>query len=197
MNKPVDNREEGPMPLPTPVSPRELDEKILAHARRAAPPKRYSLPLGWAGGMTATAVLLVAVYLASLPGPDTATLPVPETIRQEAEPTRSPVMGIMGGLGNAKRESRASADYDALLRQLDGSQLAPASATNSLGDMDSEQRARTVHTIDVGDTLDQLRSLVEAGRVEQARRQYEVIRLACGECRFPDTLEQALDAQSR
>ena len=185
------------MPLPTPLSPQELDEKILAHARRAAPRKASSLALGWAGGMAATAVLLVAVYLASLPGPDTASVPAPETFHQEEQPTRSPVMGIMGGLGNAKRKSTVSADYDALLRQLDGSQLAPANATTAQGAMDSSERARAVQTIDVSDTLDQLRSLVEAGRIEQARRQYEVIRLACGECRLPDTLEQALDAQPR
>ena len=53
---------------------------------------------------------------------------------------------------------------------------------------------RPILTINVSDTLDQRRSLVEAGRVEHARTQYEVIRLACGECRLPDTLEQALDA---
>lgn len=63
------NREPSLNNLPSPRSPKALDERIIAHARAAAPSPQDKSPLfawngPWLGGLASTAVLVVAILIA-------------------------------------------------------------------------------------------------------------------------------------
>ncbi|GAB5450112.1 MAG: hypothetical protein Hals2KO_04400 [Halioglobus sp.] len=78
-------REQGDaLPLPEMKSPRQLDDKILAHARAQAPQQRVNTRHGWMSGLAAASVVGIAVMIA-LPTQDGILDTVPAPSREEAE----------------------------------------------------------------------------------------------------------------
>ena len=77
-----DLQEPGKLPLPSPRSPLELDERILSAARERAPTPEPQRQPWWIGGVATAAVLLVAVMI-TVPEQSPSTIEV----RTEAVPT--------------------------------------------------------------------------------------------------------------
>lgn len=223
MNKQGPETREGQLPLPSPRSPRKLDEKILAHARANAPQKRASLSKGWTGGMATAAVLVVTVYLTAV----TETNSPPE----RPAPAMLEEQGITAGASapaakqaRAKRKLEIGAAYDSLKAapredaadlhdadSLEGAysvkgansfekeelQMESAAAMASIRAPEPKASAAKSATRNLQGTLAHLLELVDQGKTEQARREYEELLNACGECSLPDTLEQAMEALAR
>ncbi|RLQ22023.1 hypothetical protein DWB85_08770 [Seongchinamella sediminis] len=178
------------MPLPSPRSPRELDERILARARAAAPQQHRRGPLAWAGGLATAAVLVVAVYLLRLS--DTATLtPAPASDPvQEEEAAGAPATAEIAPAANQAdpqqklkmSAARPAADFAAqapAAERAEAAAAAPAAGDETPGP-------------DINAELLRLQALEAAGKREQALREYAELRRRCADCALPQTLEQAL-----
>lgn len=199
MSKHQQQTGEGQMPLPSPRSPKALDEKILAHARAHTPPKRSSIHMGWTGGLATAAVLVMAVYLTTTT--ETIKEPVlssPQAVKEERAATAAAT--TVSSEAAAKRKATAQADFDSadeLVSEQEELQMAPVAEMAA-----GAATLRSSKTLDwaapnIQETLDQLQALLEGGELESASQGYAELRSACGECGLPDTLEQALEDRRR
>lgn len=189
MSKHRQDTEDGHLPLPTPHSPRELDERILAHARANAPEKRPLHTVGWLGGMATTAVLVVAIYLTSTTGTNQG-LPQPAPAALKEERAAAPMAS------QPRARLKATADFDApepAAVEDKELQMAPmAEATFDNAGARAMQRADDPGP-NLPGSLQHLQELLISGDDERAHREYEELRNACAECDLPDTLEEALE----
>ena len=186
---------EDQLPLPSPRSPRDLDEKILAHARINTPQKRATLSLGWISSMATAAVLVVAVYLTTMT--DTTrepALPAPAMLEEERAVAGAAAPASLQA--RAKRRTEISAYQDLIdaaplekeeLRMSATAEMAYANAAAHKAVADSPA-AENLQSM-----LEHLQALIDRGETDQARQQYQEFRNACSECRLPETLAQALD----
>lgn len=198
------NRRRNGLPLPSPRSPRELDEKILAHARAKTPAKSRSPRIAWAGGVATASVLVVAVYLGNMAGPgqdlimpngqavmeeesftDTEALPLPKASRK--------LSAEMSTVEPAALPARSAAVHSATTEEREKGMT--ATKRESM-DFSREQSMATTTEQDTLEALQQLRDLFERGEVQQARTAYAKLKVSCEQCDLPETLEQAL-ADSR
>ena len=53
----------GKLPLPSPRSPRQLDDKILAYAQDNAPEKKSFIQPRWVAGLATAGVVVVALFI--------------------------------------------------------------------------------------------------------------------------------------
>ena len=189
MSKHRQDTEDGQLPLPTPHSPRELDERILARARAKAPQKQPMHTARWLGGMATTAMLVVAIYLTNTTGTNQG-LPQPAPAVLKEERAAAPMAS------QARARLKASADFDAPEpapvedKEL---QMAPmAEATFDSAGVQAMKRADDTAP-NLQGSLQHLQELLISGDDERAHREYEELRNACAECGLPDTLEEALE----
>ena len=198
MSKPGRETDEGQLPLPSPRSPRELDERILAHARENAP-DRNRHTAGWLGGLATTAALVLAVYLTNLadqgplaPQPAAPELAAPELAAPEEEKVGAAEMAAATLETRAKL--KASADSDAPSPARAERQALPAApVTEARFDSAGIAADQAVTAPDLQASLARLQDLLAEGEPDLARREYAALRDACGECDLPDTLEEALE----
>lgn len=203
MSKPGRETEDGQLPLPSPSSPRELDERILAHARENAPDHKGHAA-GWLGGLATAAALVLAVYLTNLadqgalaPGPAAPELAAPELAAPElAAPEQEQVRAARTAPASLESEAKlkvsADADTPAPARaELQELPAAPAAEAR----FDSAGLAADQAAIvpDLQASLARLENLLAEGETELARREYAALRESCTECDLPDTLEEALE----
>ena len=185
--------ENGQLPLPTPRSPRELDERILAHARAKAPEKRTMHTAGWLGGLATTAVLVVAIYLTNTSDTNQGlTPPAPAVLKEER--ATSAAAASSASQPRAKLKDRADADnMQAAPAEQEELQMVPAAemAPDSAGFQAMKRAADTAPNLQ--GTLEHLQQLLLRGEQARAYREYEELRNACSECGLPNTLEEALE----
>ncbi|MBT4521945.1 MAG: hypothetical protein HOC23_18255 [Halieaceae bacterium] len=80
------------LPLPSPVSPPQLDETILAYARDNAPARRPSIPPWWFTGVATASVVTVALFITlpqqtSVPTLEDRFIELPRHASKETETT--------------------------------------------------------------------------------------------------------------
>lgn len=197
MSKHRQDTENGQLPLPSPRSPRELDQRILAHARANASQKQRMNTAGWLGGVATTAVLVVAVYLTNTTDTNPELAPAAPAILKKQLELKEETSGAAAPMANkARPKLKSSADFDA--RELaPAEQEEPQLESTAQATVDSLGSFRAMHRADdtapnLQGTLRHLQELVLGGEQEQALREYQELRNACSECGLPDTLEEAL-----
>jgi hypothetical protein len=201
--------------LPRPRSPQQLDDKILAHARRQAPQRKAPWRPGWVTGMAT--VSIVAIALLMVPPQhllqNFQELPEMSADADFARPT-SRVMMIerleLRALETPKIKTRAMAQHPQLTEE---SMPMPEAVSSSPmperfeePQADAEAHAFAKITASAYMRLEPLHldpeqlalrlakcaDILEQGDEEQADRAYQTLRQECPACDLPDTLEQAL-----
>lgn len=178
------------LPLPSPRSPRALDDKILAYAKAKAPHRKAWLRHPWVAGMVTASVVAVAVFITepeqTLPTLQQAPVPRPAEIdfmeltpaKKEAEPRamRAAPMKSM-----KERDSYLQSDADNTAGAALADKAAPAAVA------DEEGRGQVPR-----DELRHCARMLQAGQEEQARSAYQQLRGDCANCVLPETLEEAI-----
>ncbi len=203
MSRQDQDRGQDQLPLPSPRSPAELDQRILAHARDNAPVKTRSSALGWTGGAATAAALVLAVFLTRTADIDRAVPPraleetpaateaLSEALRQRAG--AEPAGGAAAPVESSAR--KALADFDAVREQTGTAPAAESPAALATGIVAKNDESAALESL--RDALQRLRQLLDEGDTDSARQGYADLRKACGECGLPETLEQALEQLER
>ena len=212
------NRSDDTLPLPSPGSPKALDDKVLAYARSHAPAKASGPRPRWLGGMAAASVLAVAVFI---------TQPLPETTRLRSTPA-APELSAPGrsaaDASNAKQMA-APAPRQKMLRSSEqltfgnnygaameaplpeqalSDEALPANLATDRDHVRHELKALELETTQVTpvaadsavfiDSLHYCAALLQRGEEDAARSAYRELREACTDCKLPETLEQAINS---
>ena len=179
------------LPLPTPTSPRELDDRILSYARRNAPERRAFFP-GWAAGLATVSVLLVAVMIVA-PQPQQPATPKPSPAAEQSAPAPAAAKSnSVTAQGPERRKSTArdleyAGEAEAGVSARAMADTAPAAA------LVREKSATESAKESLAENLARCAELLEAGDEAGAREYYQRMRTDCPKCDLPPTLEQALD----
>lgn len=211
------NRSDDTLPLPSPDSPKALDDKVLAYARSQAPAKA-SLPRPrWVGGMAAASVLAVAIFI---------TQPRPETTRLRSAPPATELSAPGRSAADAPnaKQIAAPAPRQKIMRTSDqltfgnsygaaaeaplperalSDEALPANPATDRDHVRQELKALELETTQVTpvaadsavffDSLHYCAALLQRGEEDAARSAYRELRKACRDCKLPETLEQAIN----
>ena len=202
----------GHMPLPSPRSTQELDEKILAYARDNAPRQRRHQPARWVAGLATAGIVAVAVLIA-LP-----QRPTPQLARQVEERDSISENQVIVPVASMKmsgpepgKEISALEEYAdepapaaAAARALPATPVA-ASEAEPLNDTSAASElavagaaAKAASNMDKEQLHQQLElcaELLETGREAQARASYRALREQCPACELPESLEEAIEQE--
>lgn len=215
MSKPQDITAVGNVPLPSPVSPPDLDERILRAAREQAPVPPSARQPWWLAGVATASVLVIAVTVAIQSPP-----PVSQSL-EETEPATKKEMALMAdapadsAMSKQKRAHKQSADMEM------SAHAAPSPAASRLGvasesivEKVSRERAEaseertslasadkldlsagtlqdTLSSEKLSEQIQVLAGLLSGGEEDQARQGYVTLGENCG-CTLPKTLEEAI-----
>lgn len=169
------------MPLPSPRSTRELDDKILAYARDNAPRQRTHRPARWAAGLATAGIVAVAVLIA-LP-----QKPVPQLTKQVEERSSIAQYQAVAPVASMKMTSPVLKEE---ISSLEEYAREPAPAARELAS------AGTSAVLDEEQLHEQLKlcaELLEAGHEAQARATYQALREHSPACELPESLEEAIE----
>lgn len=197
------------LPLPSPRSPRHLDEKILNYAREHAPAPGPSRRAAWPAGLAAVAIAGVAVLITvQQPGAPDMDKAAPEMTAPAEAPGQHPPAPFAA---EANLEQRATIKMS---RRLPASEQAPPASAEFAGatsgsallasddgsTADTEQAEEAVALAaapraeaDVRTVLVQCQQWLEEGQRERALAAYADLHRSCSDCGLPDTLEEALE----
>jgi hypothetical protein len=202
--------------LPRPRSPQQLDDKILAHARRQAPQRNAPWRPGWVTGMATVSIVAIALLIV----PPQYLLPISRDyseipVQRDSTSRKAPVIetkrfDFYSSLEMPKKETRAIAQHPQLTEE---SMPMPEAVSSSPmperfeePQADAEAHAFAKITASAYMRLEPLHldpeqlalrlakcaDMLEQGDEEQADRAYQMLRQECPACDLPDTLEQAL-----
>jgi hypothetical protein len=207
---------EGKLPLPSPRSPRQLDDRILAYARDNAPEKKSFGHPRWVAGLATASVVVLALFITepqqqtpnfNTPAPKLEEDLSPRAARTETlkEKTTAPAarMKMSPGTGQAAPIDK----YEMLADEPLFEQEITADAITAGVKTDEDMSNRAIQPLKLSATATELTILnseelrdklqlyadmVEKGEGEQARAAYQQLRQTCPDCALPDTLAQAL-----
>ncbi len=182
------------LPLPSPRSPAQLDEEILAYAKQRAPSgKHYSRP-AWIGGLAAVSVVTVAVLLVLPQQPDPVSPAMDLDVQLESTAER--VVPEQFSSGNSATESaRIGATATKLLRK-EGSPMAARAGVAAMADeaaSSAEVLAPPPQDL-LQERLRELATLLESGDTKEAEAGYEALKNNCDSCKLPATLQEAIES---
>jgi hypothetical protein len=186
---------QGKLPLPSPRSPRELDEKILAHARARAPQRKPALSMGMLGGLATACMIVVAVFITVPQQSPQAPVTEPSPARSQAD------MAVSSAIGKVEevKEMPAAPSARMKMARSAGAVRLDMEAQKPLPEMalSADSAVMADEAIAFADDplkeeLSRLAALLEDGNIEQAREAYQKLRGDCPACNLPETLEQAL-----
>jgi len=207
---------EGKLPLPSPRSPRHLDDKILAYAREKAPEKRSFLQPRWTAALATAGVVVLALFITEpqqqTPGFSTPAPMLEEGMRPRAARTESmkakpkaPTARIKmsRSTGQAAHLDKAEtlADEPLLEQEIAADTMAATieadedmtnSAIQPLKLTAADAQIKNISSKELSDTLQLYANMLDKGEEEQARAAYQQLRQACPDCILPDTLAEAL-----
>ena len=198
------------LPLPSPRSPAQLDEKVLAYARAHAPSKRFPLQPAWVAGLATTGVIVLALFI-TLP-----QQPVPSVALEPSGPVMmaSPAADADAESKRAAAKAAAKEKPAARTAQKD---MPAAQMSRSLA-VEQEMREEQVMADEaftqpapkalgaaatpgatapaaeptIQQQLQPYATLLQQGQEAKARAGYQALRASCTDCQLPATLEQAL-----
>jgi hypothetical protein len=208
--------QERKLPLPSPRSPRDLDDRILNHAREHAPPTRLFVQPRWLAGLATASVLLIAVFITE---PEQST-PEFRAITPTDEDVATPSLSSEATMADKPAaRMKMSSDiasptrhinkYEILAEQEQNIQESSAhtpTETATTDDMvhlnktagaarDSANNV-TYNDTEIRSQLRRYADLLQQGQATQARAAYQQLRSACPTCDLPATLEQAIATRS-
>ena len=182
-------------PLPSPRSPQELDEKILAYARQQLPAKKsYRGPL-WLSGLATASVVVIAVLIVTPDQPDTIA---PALESAAVAPASRKAKLSMTTLNSPVESDTASADIPRAAPQSASNRKATkkmmgASAVYAEQDMFAADVALDFDPGKLQEHLRQLASMLDNGATDPANSAYEALKSSCGDCDLPSTLAEAIE----
>ncbi len=211
----------GKLPLPTPRSPRALDDRILEVAREYAPKSRPRRQPWWMAGAATASVLVIAVMLVQPQRPssiDESEMEVmPAAARDSAMGSAAPETNAINEL-KVKRSPRSEMDSE--LESVDRASSQPASsapvATGDFFDEEiaaeqsnlalparktransplgpkSEQGLMPLTDTELREELRMLAKLFQQGDKNEANERYERLKQRYPDHDLPETLEEAL-----
>jgi len=210
------------LPLPSPRSPSQLDEKVLAYARAHAPRKRFPLQPAWAAGLATTGVIVLALFITLPQQPVPSVAPEPSGPVMMASPAADTDAESKRALAKAAAKEKPAARIarkDMPAAQMSRSvaveqeireeqvmadeafiQLPPqalgAAATPAQAALNADSAAPGATAPATEPTIQQqlqpYATLLQQGQEAKARAGYQALRASCTDCRLPATLEQAL-----
>ena len=207
---------DGKLPLPSPRSPRQLDDKILAYARDNAPEKKSFLQPRWAAGLATAGVVVLALFITepqqqtpgfSSPAPVLEEDMSPAASRTEsmkAKPKAPAARKKMSrSTGQATHLDKVETYADEPLREQEiaadamtagamADEDTPISSAQPLQLTATDTESKTYSSKELSDKLQLYANMVEKGEAEQARAAYQQLRQACPDCTLPATLAEAL-----
>ena len=194
------------IPLPSPRSTQELDEKILAYARDNAPRQRRHRPARWVAGLATAGIVAVAVLIA-LP-----QRPTPQLARQVEERSSIAENQVIAPVASMKMSSPEPREDISALEEYAG-ERAPAAAralpATPVADSDAESlndasaasemtaagAAAKMDKEQLHEQLELCAELLATGREQQARASYQALREQCPACELPESLEEAVEQE--
>jgi hypothetical protein len=207
---------ERKLPLPSPRSPRDLDDRILNHAREHAPPTRLFVQPRWLAGLATASVLLIAVFITE---PEQST-PEFRAITPTDEDVATPSLSSKTTMADKPAaRMKMSSDIASPTRNIQKYELrkgqkqliqeisadaqteAAAEADMARDDKTAGIALGSANSVTYSDTeiRNQLRrcaDLLQQGQATQARAAYQQLRSECPACDLPATLEQAIETLS-
>ena len=206
----------GKLPLPSPRSPQQLDDKILAYARDNAPEKKSFLPPRWVAGLATASVVVLALFITEpqqqTPQFKELTPTLKENLpsdaaravkakKKPAAPSTRMKMSLSTGQAAAIDKYEMRADEPLPEQEIAAGAMAAAveadkdrasSAAAPLEPSATDSELITFTSEELSDKLQLYADMVEQGEGVQARAAYQQLRQACPDCDLPDTLAQAL-----
>ena len=209
MSKIDDGLREGKLPLPSPRSSSELDERILRAARARAPVSGSQRQPWWLAGAATASVLVIAV---------TVSLTEPPSFDGSEDNAAATTVRASAPAQKMKRERSEMYEMDASMEMSAEAAAQPAAArmgiaSDSLAEetvseyalapAPEAQIARksaqaapefnpTITPRGLSEQLQILWELVRQGEKEQAQTDYEALKKSCPDCDLPEKLEQAI-----
>lgn len=206
------------LPLPSPPSPLELDDKILAYARDNAPHKNRWLGHGWTAGLATAGIVVVSLLIIDTQAPQPAVFMDPAPVQKKTQVQRatlepaeqhSSAEAVMTLSRLSPQPATVASQTAAVQEKLEEAELADdAVAAPERNDAEvnydsrrqlSAAKAKTSGSIGKGTVQARLlhcADLLQQGEEQQARALYQQLRRACADCALPETLEQAITAMS-
>ena len=209
--KAPEQRPKGELPLPSPRSPQDLDQRILAYARDNTPRSRPLLRPTWMAGAATACVLVVALLVG---GPQQQA-PMESEARKSESVSEAPLPVTPAAAPTAQQAAGAQAEAaapaaSARAYKLAGdrdtrndSELSQAAADAGLQDMPAaqEESADMISGPQPGAEpqwlaarIHEIALQLENGDQQAAREAYHALRQQCPDCQLPETLEEALAA---
>ena len=199
----------GKLPLPSPRSPDDLDQRILAYARDNTPRSRPLLRPTWMAGAATACVLVVALLVggpqrqvpmesearksesvSEVPSP--AAAPAPQRVDSAAPEAAAPAV-------SARAARKIASDRDAM----NDSEFSRAAADAGLQDMPTTQEESAYKSSGPQPAMEppwlaarihEIARQLEDGDLQAAQEAYHALQQQCPECQLPETLEEALAA---
>jgi hypothetical protein len=208
--------QERKLPLPSPRSPRDLDDRILNHAREHAPPTRLFVQPRWLAGLATASVLLIAVFItepeqstpefrAIIPTDEDVATPSlsSETTMADKPAARMKMSSDIASPTHNIQKYELRKGQEQLIQEssADAQTEAAAEANMAREDKTAGIALSGANNVTYSDTAirNQLRryaDLLQQGQATQARAAYQQLRSACPTCDLPATLEQAIATRS-
>jgi hypothetical protein len=210
----------GELPLPSPRSPRQLDEKILAYARDNAPEKKLFLPPRWVAGLATAGVVVLALFITEPQQPTPTFREFTPSLEENlpadaasAEKAKNKPAAPAARLKMSRSAGQAApidkyefADEpmsdqetatDAMANtveadHVEADQDMAHSAIQPLEQTATDRELQIFTNEELRDKLQLYANMVEKGEGERARAAYQQLRQACPDCALPDTLSQAI-----
>jgi hypothetical protein len=188
-------RQDSELPLPSPRSPAQLDEKVLAYARAHAPRKRFPLQPAWVAGLATTGVIVLALFITGPQQPVPSVTPEPSAPVMMASPVADADTERKQAVTKAAAKEKPAAQRSRSLvveqemgeEQLMSDEAFAQPAPNALGAAAAPATEPTLQQ-----QLQSFAALLQQGQEAEARANYQALRANCSECKLPATLEQAL-----
>jgi hypothetical protein len=194
--------------MPEVESPRELDDQILAEARKLAPEKRRFFPASWMPAMAATCAVAVAIVVARPVLQDLdprvaeeAILPASPRLQLESE-------SVMPGIEDETAAERAIDTQKMRIQQEEQSKqqqslevislpsakspdsVSVGTATMSAAIQEIYQDVSSSSTpIYIENQMNEIRRLVSEGKPEEAQALLDSLNVECPDCGLPESIE--------
>jgi hypothetical protein len=206
----------GKLPLPSPRSPRQLDDKILAYARHNAPEKKSFIQPRWVAGLATASVVVVALFITEPQQPTPTFREFTPSLEENppadaasAEKAKNKPAAPAARLKMSRSAGQAApidkyellADEPmpdqetatgAMANTVEADQDMAHSAIQPLEQTATDRELQIFTNEELRDKLQLYANMVEQGEGEQAHAAYQQLRQACPDCALPDTLSQAI-----
>ena len=214
MSKIDDRLRESKLPLPSPRSSDELDERILRAARERAPASGSQRQPWWLAGAATASVLVIAVTMSLNESPSfdaseesatvtaaRASAPAQKMKRERSETLEMSASMEMSDQAAAQpAAARMGIASDSLAEEaVSEYALAPANSAPAPEAQIARKSAQAAPELNPTNTprglpeqLQVLSDLVRQGEQEQAQINYEALKKSCRDCDLPEKLEQAI-----